>query len=172
MNITYGQFTITLTAITSDFSRLTVKPSLSNMTFNFLNLIHQLFRTSKQNHRHTVATHIAHPLWQTPSQHLPKRKGHSTDPWCIPTMTSNSSDNSESTLNLVFAPSYILITDLTKISSIKSLLIANFNTLIGTLPAAFYRSTKHTKYFLPIAQYPYNLLQIVCRSFNFSPIFN
>ena len=48
--------------------------------------------------------------------------GHidSTDPWCIPTFTSHSSDNSESTLTLVFAPSYRLIADLTKTSCISS----------------------------------------------------
>ena len=35
-----------------------------------------------------------------------RRKCDSADPWCIPTLTSNSSDNSESALTLVFAPSY------------------------------------------------------------------
>ena len=49
------------------------------------------------------------------------------DSWCIHTLTSNSSDNSESTLTLVFAPSYRLITDLTKTSGILLFLIAHSN---------------------------------------------
>ena len=61
------------------------------------------------------------------------KKGDNANPWYIPTLTSNSSVNSESTLTLVFAPSYRLISDLTKTSGITFFLIAHFYTLLGTL---------------------------------------
>ena len=77
----------------------------------------------------------------TTSTTIAKRKGDSTDPWCIPTLTSNSSDNSESTLTLVFAPLYRLIADQAKTSCIPFYLIAHSNTLLGTLSKAFFTST-------------------------------
>ena len=52
----------------------------------------------------------------TTSTTTAKRKGDITDPWCIPTLTSNSSGNSEFILTLVFAPSPRHITDLIKTS--------------------------------------------------------
>ena len=89
----------------------------------------------------------------TSSTTTAKRKGHSKDPWCIPTLTSNSSDNSESTLTLVFAPSYSLITDLTKTSGILFFLVAHSYTLLHALSRTFSRSTKHTYNFFPLAAY-------------------
>ena len=105
---------------------------------------HHVTKTSGLSHQHTVA-HLAHPLPNlvTKSTTTAKRKGDSTDPWCIPTLTSNSSDNSESTITLVFAPSYRLITGQTKTSGIPFFLIAYSNTFLGTLSKAFSRSTKY-----------------------------
>ena len=81
------------------------------------------------SHQYTI-THLAHPLANSMTTFITnsKRKGDSTDPWSIPTSTSNSSSNSESSYTLVFVPSYRLIADLTKISGIPFFLIANSNT--------------------------------------------
>ena len=72
------------------------------------------------------ATHLA-PSGQFSDIIYHDYRKKSTDLCCIPSLTSISSDNSEYTLTLVFAPSYILITDLTKTSGIPFFLIANSN---------------------------------------------
>ena len=70
----------------------------------------------------------------TTSTTTAKRKGDSTVPWSIPTFTS--------TLTLVFAPSYRLITGLTKTFGIPFSLNAHCNTFLGTQSEAFSSSTK------------------------------
>ena len=100
-------------------------------------------------------THLAHPLVNTvtASTTTAKRIGELTDPWCIPTLTSNCSDNSESTLTLVFAPSYRLISDLTQTYLIPFFINAHSTTFLGTLSKTFTRSTKHIHNFLHLACY-------------------
>ena len=78
-----------------------------------------------------------------------KTKGDSTDRLYIPILTSNSTDNSESTLTLVFTPSYRLITGLAKSSGIPFLLNTHSNTFLGTLSKASSRSTKQIYNFFP-----------------------
>ena len=105
-----------------------------------------------QDYQHT-ATILMHPLAnsQTISTTKTERKGDSTDHWCIPNLTSNSSDNSESTLTLVSVPSYKLFTDLTNTSSLSFFHIAHSNTFLGTPSKAVPRSTKHMYYLFTLA---------------------
>ena len=65
-----------------------------------------------------------------------------TDQWSINTLTSNSSSIPESTLTLVFAPSYRLITDLIKNFQYFFLTSPIENTFLSTLLKAFLRLTK------------------------------
>ena len=111
-----------------------------------------LYRSSDLCHQHTV-TYLVHPLVDsvTTSTTTVKRKGDSTDPCCIPTLTLISSDNSQSTLTLGFAPSYRLITDITKTSGVPFFLNAHSNAFLVTLWIAFSRSTKHIYNFFSLA---------------------
>ena len=131
--------------ITLFFPRFTFKPLLSIVSCHFSNLflspwIVSLIRTKSSAYSNSLsAPSMANSV--TTSTTSAKRKGDSTDPWDIPTLTSNSSDNSESTLTLVFAPSYRLIADLTKTYGIPFFLIAHSNTFLGSLLRAFFKST-------------------------------
>ena len=128
-----------LLTITLVFPRLTLKPLLSKFFFHFKNLFLNppLSKSSGpsyqlSSYRNSLsAPSLANSV--TTSTTNAKRKGDSTDPWCIPTLTSNSSDNSESTLTIVFPPSYRLITDLTKTAGIPFFPNAHSNTFLGTL---------------------------------------
>ena len=62
--------------------------------------------------------------------------------------TSNSSDNSQSTLTHAFTPTYRLITDLTKTTGIPFFLNAHSNTFLVSMSKAFSRSTTHTIFYL------------------------
>ena len=152
-----GSTTTTTTTITLVLSRLTFKPLLSKDFFHIKNLFQShlsisLIRTKSSTYNNLFsAPSLANSV--TTSTITAKRKDDSTDPWCTPTLTSNSSENSESTLTLVFAPSYKLITDLTKTAGIPFYLIAHPNTFFATLSKASSMSTKHIYYFLPLAQY-------------------
>ena len=75
------------------------------------------------------------------------KKDDSTDPWCISTLTSNSFDKSESTLTHVFAPSYGLITELTKTSGNPSFLIVHSNAFLSSPSRDIYWTTKHIQLF-------------------------
>ena len=140
-----------LLTITLVFPRLTFKPLLSKAYFHFMNLfvspsIASLIRTKSSAYSNSFS---AAPLAKAvmTSTTTARRKGGSTDPWCITTLTSSSSTNSKSTLTLVFAPSYRFITDLTNTSGIPFFLIAHSNTFLGTLTLAFSLSTKHIRLF-------------------------
>ena len=99
--------------ITFIFPRLAFKPLLSKASFHYKNLFLRpsnvsLIGTKSSAYSNSLITpSLAHSM--TTSTTNAKRKGDSTDPWCIPTLTSNSSDNSVSTLTLVLATSYRLI---------------------------------------------------------------
>ena len=137
------------------FPRLTFEPLLLKASFQFKNiflspLIASLIRTMSSAYSQSFnPPSLANS--ETISTKTAERKGDSTDPWCIPTLTSNSSDNSESTLALVFATPYRLITDLIKTSGIHFFLITHSNTFLGTLSKAFFRSMKHILLFFPLA---------------------
>merc|ERR1711867_204570 len=79
------------------------------------------------------------------------RNGLSTDPWCTPTLTSNSSLKPCSTLTAVFASWYVVITALIIHSLTPSLRSAHSTTFLGTLSKAFSRSTnpRYILLFLP-----------------------
>ena len=146
-----------LLTITLVFSRLTFKPLLSKASFHFRNLslilsIVPPIRTKSSAYNYSLSAPSL-VCSVTTSTTNAKRKGDSTDPWCIPTLTYDSSDNSESTLTLVFAHSYRLFTDLTKTSGIPFFLIAHYSTFLGILSKAFSMSTKHTYYLFPLAWY-------------------
>ena len=92
-------------------------------------LITQLLSALSQQHASTNISHpplSEQPSFVTASMTTAKR-------WQHRSLTSNSSDNSESTLTYVFAPSYRHITDLTKTSGIPFFLIANSSTILDTL---------------------------------------
>ena len=141
--LTCQPFVITPQTITLVFPNLTFKSLFSKASFHFKNLF--LSPSIVSLIRNKSSAYINSPLANsvTTSATTAKRKGDSTDPWFIHTLTSTFSDNSESTLTLVFAPSFRLITDLTKTSGIPFFLNAYSNTFLGTLPKAFFRSTKH-----------------------------
>ena len=127
-----------------------LKPLLSKSSYHFKNLFHSpwivsLITTKSSAYINSLSTQY---MANSVTTSTTKKKGDNTDPWCIPTLTSNSSDNSQSTLALVFAPSYRLITDLTQTSGIPFFFIAHSNTFLGTLSNAFSWSTKHTTFFL------------------------
>ena len=146
-------FVIPPLTITLVFSRLTFQPLLSKASYHYKNLflsllIVSLIRTMSSAYSNSLST----PSGTSDNiYHHCKNKGDSTDPWCIPTLTSNSSDNSESTQTFVFAPSYRLITDLTIMSGTPFFLIAHSKTFLGTLSKAFTRSTKHICNYFPLA---------------------
>ena len=77
---------------------------------------------------------LAHPLWQIQSQCLLQlHEGRVTAQILDASTNSSFSNNSESTLTLVFVPSYRLITDLTKASGIPFFLTAHSYTFLATL---------------------------------------
>ena len=129
------------------FSRLTFKPLLSKASLHYKNLflspsIVSLIRSKSSAYSNSLsAPSLANSV--TKSTTTAKKKGDSTDPWCILTLTSNASDNSEFTLTLGSAPLYRLITDPTKTSDVPILHIAHSNTLLGTSSNAFPDLQKH-----------------------------
>ena len=116
-----SSFVMPLLTNTLVFPRLTYKPLLAKASFHlFLSpTIVSLIRTKSSAYSNSLsATSLANSV--TTSTTTTKRKGDRIDPWCIPTLTTNFSDNSESTLTLVFTPSYRLTTHLAKTSCIPS----------------------------------------------------
>ena len=119
------------------FPRLPFKALYSKAPYHFKNLflnptIISLIRTKSPAYSNSLsAPHLVNFVKTRTT--TAKRKGDSTNPWCIPTLTSNSSYNSESTLTLICTPSYRLFTDLSKTSGIPFFVVAHFNTFPGTV---------------------------------------
>ena len=90
-------FVMPLLSITLVFSRLSSKPLLSTASFHFKNLLLSPSIVSLIGTKSSACkSHLAQPLAISVmiSITTAKRKGDSTDPWCISALTSNSSDNS------------------------------------------------------------------------------
>ena len=125
-----------------------------SILWNYLRVL-QLSQSLGLSHQLAVAKHIEPSLANlvTTSATTVKRKRDFSKSWCIPSLTSNSSDNSETTLTFVFAQSFKLITDLSKPRLEKSIpfsLNDHSNTFLGTQSLAFSRSTKHIYNILPL----------------------
>ena len=122
---------------------------LSIASFHFKNLflspsIVSLIRTTLSTYSNSLsAPSLANSVATTTT--TPKRKGDSTDPWCIPTFASNS-DNSASTLTPVFAQSFRL-TNLTKASGIPFFRIAHCNTFLYSVKSFLYVYKAHIQLF-------------------------
>ena len=135
--------------IASVFQRLTLKLLLLNASLHFMSysLVPRLSHSSGLSHQH-IANHVAHHLANsaTTSTTNAKRKGDSTDPWRILTLTLGSSDNSEYSLTFVLAPSRRCMTDLTKTSGIHFSLILALSLVLCRKLSLGSQST-HTTYF-------------------------
>ena len=69
-------------------------------------------------------------------------RGLNTDPWCTPTLTSNSSLKELVTFVLLLAPTYMACTYVTNHSSTPTTQRAHHSTFRGTLSKAFFQIDK------------------------------
>ena len=141
-----GSTTTTTTTIILVFTKVTLIPLLSKASFHFENLslspsIVTLIRTKSSAYINSLSA-TSGKLSDNIYHHCKKIRQQNRS-LVHPTLTLNSSDNSKSTLTLVLAPSYTLITDLANTYGIFFFLIAHANTFLGFLSTAFTRSTKH-----------------------------
>ena len=84
-------------------------------TFKTYSSVSHLFHSSRLSHQH-AATHLTLPLLPIQWQHLQRER---VTTQILVAFRFKSADNAESTLTLLFAPSYRLTTDLTKTSGIS-----------------------------------------------------
>ena len=139
-----SSFAIPPLTISLFFQRFTFNVLLSMASFHFKNLslspsIFSLIWTmSSQYNCSLSAPSLANSVATSTNENM----ANSTIACCIPSLTQNSYDNSESTLTLVFAPSYRLVTDLSKTYSIPFFFIVHSNTFLGTMSKAFSSSKK------------------------------
>ena len=149
----------------ANFQIVAFKSTLQFFTYSEVPL---LYHSPGLHHQH-IAFH-----WKKTCQFIDniyhnKKNGDNIDHWHIHTLRLNACDSSESTLIIVFAPSYRLITDVDKFCGIPFFFFTHLNTLFGALSKAFPKSTKHMYQNLPfhtilIMQPSQNECSIKCSS--------